>query len=121
MMERIRERLRLFFHPAVCRPRRSFRKREKYMAPIRGNMRSVIVVRPENPMFSEAVFILNDDYIRNHSSSHKELMQQANDAVAGYAAGVSGGFGGKTGRWWHLLASLFFAAALVVLWFVFKA
>ena len=120
MMERIRERLRLFFHPAVCRPRQSFRRREKYMAPIRGNMRSVIVVRPENPMFSEAVFILNDDYIRNHSSSHKELMQQANDAVAGYDSSLPARGMGMRGRLWHLAAAILFAAALVGLYFLFR-
>lgn len=121
MMERIRERLRLFFHPVLCRPARLRQSRGKYMAPVRGNMRSVIVVRPENPMFSEAVFILNDDYIRKHSRSQKELLQQANEAVAEYAQTLPERGMGLRGRLWHLAAAILFAAALAGLYFLLRA
>ena len=79
MMERLRERLWLL--------RQSLFKRQKKKvepAPIKGNMQNVIVVKPENKMFSHAVFVLSDDYVRQNSLSSQELLRQAREAAGEY-------------------------------------
>lgn len=48
---------------------------------VRGNMRRVIVVQPPDPMFSEAVFILRDDYFQTPGLSRQELLRQAQRAA----------------------------------------
>ena len=52
---------------------------------VRGNMRRVIVVEPPDPMFSEAMFILRDDYFQTPGLSRQELLQQAKNAARDYA------------------------------------
>ena len=48
---------------------------------VRGNMRRVIVVEPPDPMFSEAMFILRDDYFQTPGLSRQELLRQAQNAA----------------------------------------
>lgn len=50
---------------------------------IRGNMRRVIVVQPPDPIFSEAMFILRDDYFQSQGISRQELLKQARAAAEG--------------------------------------
>ena len=50
---------------------------------LRGNMRRAIVVRTPDDMFSEAVFILRDDY--DPGVSRGELLRQAKSAAEGHA------------------------------------
>ncbi|MEA5152065.1 MAG: hypothetical protein VB039_05635 [Oscillospiraceae bacterium] len=80
MMQRLRERL-LSFSAAVSglisRPGRQYR-------PVKGCMRGVIVVKPPNPIFREAVFVLRDDYFLEPGLSREELLQQAKDAAGEY-------------------------------------
>ena len=48
---------------------------------VRGNMRRVIVVEPPDPMFSEAMFILRDDYFQTPGLSRQELLRQAQNVA----------------------------------------
>ena len=79
MMERLRERLWLL-RQSFCK----IRKKRVEPAPIKGNMQNVIVVKPENKMFSHAVFVLSDDYVRQNSLSSQELLRQAREAAGEY-------------------------------------
>lgn len=85
MMQRLRERL-LSFSAAVSglisRPGRQYR-------PVKGCMRGVIVVKPPNPIFREAVFVLRDDYFLEPGLSREELLQQAKDAAGEYVASLA--------------------------------
>jgi hypothetical protein len=66
-----------------------FKPRKKYTEPlpvIHGNMRRVIVVHPPDPMFTEAMFILKDDYFQSPGLSRQELLRQAREAASDYVA-----------------------------------
>lgn len=58
--------------------------------PVKGNMRNVIVVRPEGGMFSEAMFILRDEYVTNQEISSQELLRQAREAAGCWSAQLGG-------------------------------
>ena len=60
---------------------RAKRRRCDPLPPMRGNMRRVLVVKPPDPMFSEAVFILKDDFFQTPGISRQELLQQAKRAA----------------------------------------
>lgn len=64
---------------------RNRRQRARYepLPVIRGNMRRVIVVQPPDPIFSEAMFILRDDYFQSQGVSRQELLKQARAAAEG--------------------------------------
>lgn len=64
--------------------RRRGRRRGNIVPVLRGNMRSVIVVKPDNAMFSEALFVLSDEYLRRCDLPAKELLRQAEEAAGGY-------------------------------------
>lgn len=89
------------------RARCTRRRRVERFAPIRGNMRSVIVVKPENAMFSEAVFILSDEYLRSSSASPQEILRQAREAAGEYSGSLNA-FSHKkaTGLLWLLPLAL---------------
>ena len=76
MMERLRERLWLL-RQSIC----AKRKKKVGSAPLKGNMQNVIVVKPQNKMFSQALFILSDDYMRQSRLSSQELLRQAQEAA----------------------------------------
>lgn len=48
---------------------------------VHGNMRRIIVVQPSDPMFSEAMFVLKDDYFQTPGLSRQELLRQARAAA----------------------------------------
>ncbi len=63
--------------------RRGRRHRER-LPVVRGNMRRVIVVQPPDPIFTQAMFILRDDYFQTPGVSSQELLKQARDAARDY-------------------------------------
>ena len=81
MMERIRDALWYLKLSVKDRLHRPARVRSRYSPPVKGNMRSVIVVKPDNAMFAEACFVLSDEYVRESGQSHEELLRQARDAA----------------------------------------
>ena len=67
-----------------------YRRRERaYAAPavrtqppvVRGCMRRMLVIKPPGDLFTEAVFILRDDYFQAPGLSRQELLQQAKTAA----------------------------------------
>ena len=85
MIERIRYGLRSIRQR--LRPRRAAALREAPL-PVKGSMRSIIVVKPENPAFSEAFFVLSDEYVHQRGVSSQELLRQAREAAARCGAPV---------------------------------
>ena len=65
----------------IARRRERLSHRRETLPVVRGNMRRVIVVEPPDPMFSEAMFILRDDYFQTPGLSRQELLQQAQIAA----------------------------------------
>ena len=51
---------------------------------LRGKLRRAVVVPTPDPMFSEAVFILRDDALREPGVSRDELLRQAARAAESY-------------------------------------
>ena len=93
MIYRLRHRARdllsaLRFSLSARRQGRAFRRRET-LPVIRGNMRRIIVVEPPDPMFSEAMFILRDDYFQTPGLSRQELLQQAKNAARNYVGSAA--------------------------------
>ena len=72
--------LALRFSLGARRRERLSRQRET-LPVVRGNMRRVIVVEPPDPMFSEAMFILRDDYFQTPGLSRQELLRQAQNVA----------------------------------------
>lgn len=69
--------------------RRERLSRREALPVVRGNMRRVIVVQPPDPMFSEAMFILRDDYFQTPGLSRQELLRQAQNAAQDCADAAS--------------------------------
>ena len=93
MIYRLRHRARdllsaLRFSLSARRHGRACRRREP-LPVIRGNMRRIIVVEPPDPMFSEAMFILRDDYFQTPGLSRQELLQQAQNAARNYVGSAA--------------------------------
>lgn len=59
----------------------SLRPRPRRSAAVRGCVRNVIVVKPGDRAFKEAVFILRDDYFSTPGLSRSDLLNQARDAA----------------------------------------
>ena len=57
-------------------------------------MKNVIVVHPPGGIFSEAIFILRDDYFQTPGISREALLRQARAAAEEYAAAYSPPGGG---------------------------
>lgn len=57
-------------------------------AAVKGCVRNVIVVKPDDPAFQEAVFILRDDYFSSPRLSRAALVAQARDAARRYTDAV---------------------------------
>ena len=53
-------------------------------ARVKGCMKNVIVSKPPDPMFREAVFILRDDYLMGDELNRQELLLQAREAAQSY-------------------------------------
>lgn len=88
MIERIREGLWYLKIRFFSRERRKRTVQKRSVPCIKGNMRSVIVVKPDNAMFAEACFVLSDEYVRESGQSHEELLRQARDAANISAGGA---------------------------------
>lgn len=61
--------------------RRRHAGRKEPLPVVRGNMRRVIVVQPPDPIFTQAMFILRDDYFQTPGISSQELLRQAREAA----------------------------------------
>ena len=53
-------------------------------AALKGCMRHVIVVKPPDRRFEEAVFILRSDYFLSEGADERELLRQAREAARAY-------------------------------------
>lgn len=60
------------------------RLRRPETARVKGCVKNVIVVKPSDPMFREAVFILRDDYLTGDELNRQELLLQARSAAQRY-------------------------------------
>lgn len=60
-------------------------------AAVKGCVRNVIVVKPGDSAFKEAVFILRDDYFASHGHSRAALLAQAREAARRYTDSVAPG------------------------------
>ena len=85
MMQRLRHRagdlLSALRFSLSARRREAVSNRRETLPVVRGNMRRIIVVEPPDPMFSEAMFILRDDYFQTPGLSRQELLRQAQNAA----------------------------------------
>lgn len=84
---------------------------------IKGNMRNVIILHPKDGVFTEAVFLLRDDYLSSPGISREELLRQARAAADEYTRAAM-----YTGRnrpprriWRALLLAFLVLAALAAL------
>lgn len=84
MILRLKERLSCIFSGLAARLRCPPPRR----AAVKGCMRNVIVVKPDDPIFREAVFILRDDYFSSSQLSRRDLLSQAKDAARQYTDSV---------------------------------
>lgn len=57
------------------------RRRRPARPAVQGRMRNVIVLKPDDPRFTEAVFILRDDYLLSGELNRRELLLQAREAA----------------------------------------
>ena len=80
LRHRVRDLLSALRFSLSARRRERLSRRETLLV-VRGNMRRVIVVEPPDPMFSEAMFILRDDYFQTPGLSRQELLRQAQNAA----------------------------------------
>ena len=84
---------------------------------LRGKLRRAVVVQTPDPMFSEAVFILRDEALREPGVSREELLRQAARAAESYTEDALPGMERMSLR--PLAAFLLGAAVtLAVLWAV---
>ena len=81
MIERLREK---FF--TLCGKQKS--EKRPHTA-LRGNAHNIIVVKAPNDIFTEAIFILRDDYYLDSALSSSELLRQAKAAAQKYTFSVS--------------------------------
>ena len=56
---------------------------------LKGCMRNVIVVKPPDRRFEQALFILRDDYFLREGVSEAELLQEAREAARACAAAAA--------------------------------
>lgn len=121
MIERIRRGIFDMLDAISARRCRQGRKKPR-RAPqgaLRGNMRNVVVVHPPEGIFSEAVFILRDDYFTQSGISRAALMRQAREAAEEYtrtALPRTEGAGGAAFAARLTVLLLLAAAAAAVLW-----
>ena len=92
MMERPRDRISSIFRPKSIK-----KPNEPQRTLLRGNAHNVIVIKAPNDIFSEAIFILRDEYLSSPTGTRAELLRQARAAAAGYAASASVGAGVSRG------------------------
>ncbi len=92
MIQNIRDRLLSIFDELACRVSFFFSRRSKLPSAsvsrhevIRGTSHNIILVTSPDPeIFREAMFILQDDYMRRPGVGKEELLRQARDAAENY-------------------------------------
>ena len=100
-----------------CRQKQKKPRRVPLRGALRGNMRNVIVVHPPEGIFSEAVFILRDDYFAQSGISRAALMQQAREAAEKYTRTALPESAGGAARSVRIAVFVLIAAAAVLtLW-----
>lgn len=82
-MWRLVDRLSRLWESAACRRReRGFGVHSRAATPVlKGCARRVLVIKPPGELFTEAVFILRDDYFQTPGLSRQELLRQAKIAA----------------------------------------
>ena len=85
MIQRLRHGFARFFTGTKARLRRRPRPTGP---PVKGHMANVIVVKPPDPRFKEAIFVLKDEYFLDSELSRQELLLQAREAAREYVASV---------------------------------
>lgn len=56
---------------------------------LRGRTHNVIVIKPKNDMFTQAIFIMRDDYFSASSLPEDELLRKAQEAAGVYIPPLS--------------------------------
>lgn len=86
MMRRLRRGIAARQGIPPARRRGKMPRKERRGDVLKGSMKNVIVVHPPGGIFSEAVFILRDDYFQTPGISREALLRQARAAAEEYAA-----------------------------------
>ncbi len=94
MMRRLRRGIAARQGIPPARRRGKMPRKERRGDVLKGSMKNVIVVHPPGGIFSEAVFILRDDYFQTPGISREALLRQARAAAEEYAAAYSPPGGG---------------------------
>ena len=94
MMRRLRRGLAARRGIPPARRRGRAPQKERRGDVLKGSMKNVIVVHPPGGIFSEAVFILRDDYFQTPGISRAALLSQARAAAEEYAAAYAPPGGG---------------------------
>ena len=81
-------------------------------AALKGCMRHVIVVKPPDRRFEEAVFVLRDDYFLCAGADERELLRQAREAARAYTYEAAAP---RQRHWPFLLTALGLTALLAAL------
>lgn len=109
MMERLREGLWQLRQRLTAAKSSPGKKPES--VPVKGNMQNIIVVKPGNKMFSQAVFVLSDEYVRQSRLSSQELLRQAREAAGEYSGLIAPK--PRRGIWLKTLLAVLAAAAFL--------
>lgn len=94
MMRRLRRGIAARQGIPPARRRGKMPRKERRGDVLKGSMKNVIVVHPPGGIFSEAVFILRDDYFQTPGISREALLRQARAAAEEYAAAYAPPGGG---------------------------
>ena len=85
MMGRLRDGFLNLCDEISCRLRALSAPRRRVKQPVvKGNMQSMLVMRPEGGIFREVIFILRDEYLQQGGVSRQELLRQAREAAGEY-------------------------------------
>ena len=86
MMSRLRDGFLSLCDEISARCRRvSLPRRRVRPKVLKGNMRNILVVKPQSSAFCEAIFILRDDYFNDGGISRQELLRQAQEEAEDFA------------------------------------
>ena len=83
----MKDRLRFPFQELLSRLRRPPRQKTPRPA-LRGRSQSVIVVKPRDPRFREAIFVLKEEVFSDPDCDREELLRQAREAARAEAGSV---------------------------------
>lgn len=118
MIERIRDGLWYLKLRFFSRERKRRRLPKASTPCLKGSMRPVIVIKPDNAMFEQAMFFLSEEYMRAQDKSAEMLLAQAREAAAEYLSQrpelLKSGRG--AGWLWLLIPAAAAAAAGLYIW-----